>query len=53
MRSIGGSLTAIEVGHFIYILFGVGLTYDDSLYNQSSLKIIQKLVPVYIISRIK
>ena len=28
MRSIGGSLTAVEVGNFIYILFGVGLTCD-------------------------
>ena len=31
MRSIGGSLTekiAVEVGHFIYILFGAGLTCD-------------------------
>ena len=29
MRSIGGSLTekiVVEVGHFIYILFGAGLT---------------------------
>ena len=31
MRNIGESLTekiAVEVGHFIYMLFGVGLTCD-------------------------
>ena len=46
MRSIGGSLTEKIAVEVIYILFGVVLTCDE-LIVQSSLKIIQKLIPVF------
>ena len=52
MTSIGGSLTekiAVEVGHFIYILFGAGLTCDviEGTRVQYLLKIIQMLESVF------
>ena len=50
MRSIGGSLTekiAVEVGHFIYILFGAGLTCDVIEGTHCILKIIQMLESVF------